>query len=214
MSPWNRVWEVLCPDCNEIRSLKDRPKRGIVVRRCRTCALKIRDDQSPRTKRNRGWRWAGEGNVRCILWPCTDCNNYSLVLWGNLVHKNIDYRCLSCALRHSISHDPEKKNSIARANLGVQKGMTIALRHCALCGDVKALENRSIYPYLFCTKCKGVHASHCRGSIIAAQMRQKARYFWDHQVTPEWLANRKKANARRFIQISTPEPSPTRGPSR
>lgn len=42
VSPWNRVWEVFCPDCKEVRGLKSKHRRGLTVARCFLCSAKFK----------------------------------------------------------------------------------------------------------------------------------------------------------------------------
>lgn len=51
VSPWMRVWEVFCPDCLKVRSLKSRPNTGLKPLRCHPCGLakaaKTKTDRKP-----------------------------------------------------------------------------------------------------------------------------------------------------------------------
>ena len=105
ISPWNQVWDVLCPDCNEIRSVKGARTRGRLVQRCRPCACKARHAITI----NRAWWWilSKERDIRTerfsaipsIIVRCTDCGDPALI--RKLKRSPRYYRCQPCGTRHA-----------------------------------------------------------------------------------------------------------------
>lgn len=170
VSPWNRVWEVLCPDCGEVRSAKWRPKRGIMVSRCMTCAFKERERKRGRG-RFRSWHWATYGGAfnpqspgnPCSLQRCVDCGTIGLVVSSNLPRGG-HYRCLSCGISHSYqcSVTGDTRKTISAKNVGSVYGdNTCAISRCACCGEVRLYWGRRNATRMYCTQCYHRHQTIC-----------------------------------------------------
>lgn len=166
ISPWNRVWEVLCPHCGEIRSRKDRPKRGIMVLPCRSCACTIRSESWRRE--NRSWRWAlaetasQTMNVSCILTVCSYCTKP--FLQRTHIYKAVVDKAWFCSVSCARHHDKEKHYAkiaaTARININVHSWRTFSVSHCALCGKPRIRKGTlawSLERYLYCLPCAGKH---------------------------------------------------------
>ncbi len=120
VAAWGRVWEVLCPDCGEIRSLKGRP-RGLVVGRCHPCGVAAHQ-QLP-------WHWAlGYGGAvtksgkrqphgaPCMIVRCGLCNEPRLVI-TSVAMRGVTTHCRRCYARCSTrwDHKPETGDKRRRA---------------------------------------------------------------------------------------------------
>lgn len=170
VSPWIRVWEVLCPDCRELRSVKDRPKRGIMVARCASCACKRAF--FARSRAGRKWKWLDQDRHAKQWSPflrvCVTCGLPEIVDKGNLIRGfplwGQGWRCRHCALSHSRKCNPATVqktyfNLKARANGTVGKHSFVVTR-CALCAAVN-VRDRQTNRRLYCRPCAGVHNSVC-----------------------------------------------------
>lgn len=170
ISPWNRVWEVLCPDCGEVRSRKDRPKRGILVSRCRPCAFTERERLRGRG-RFRTWHWAIYGGIfnpeksgpPCSLQRCADCGTMNLVTNSNLP-KGLPYRCLSCGISHtfkcSVTGDARKASNASHVGV-VYQHVSCAISRCACCGQIRVYGDRQRASRLYCFECYQRHKAIC-----------------------------------------------------
>ena len=108
IASWGRVWEVLCPICGKIRSLKNRPKRGILISRCHPCGI-ANITQLP-------WHWAiGYGGAApkgskkphgapCIIVRCGLCNEPRLVPTAIGMHGLLAH-CRRCYIQCSQRWD-------------------------------------------------------------------------------------------------------------